>query len=77
MPYILKNELVNFYVTFKGQLRKTTQFSLCYEDSLNKKQFKSKLVINPEVEGDAFIDKMGHFKRIRLLEESHDNNGKV
>ena len=71
MPYILKDDLVNFYVTFKGQLNVPTQFCLSYEDSLNKLPYSSEIEIDPSAEKTEFIDKMGHFKRIRVLEESH------
>ena len=47
MPYILKDELINFYVTFKGQLDASTQFCLSYEDSLNKLPYSSEIGIDP------------------------------
>jgi hypothetical protein len=50
LPYVLKNELVNFYVTFKGQLEKPAIFSFAYEDSRNKLPFKSEIVIDPEIQ---------------------------
>ncbi len=68
LPYILKDEIVNFFITFKGQLSKPTSFEFCYEDSLNKLPFKSSIKIDPNTISESFIDKMGHFKRIRLLE---------
>lgn len=67
LPYILKNEIVNFYVTFKGQLEDQTSFHFSYDDNLNKQPYQSEIVIDPLVEGESFVDKMGHFKRIRLL----------
>lgn len=39
IPYILKNEVVNFYITFKGQLDKKTSFTFGYKDTLNKNPF--------------------------------------
>ena len=30
LPYILKNELVNFYITFKGQLDSKAKIELTY-----------------------------------------------
>lgn len=33
--------------------------------------YKSEIVIDPSVESEFFVDRMGHFKRIRLLEDSH------
>lgn len=77
MPYILKDEIVNFYVTFKGQLDKPVDFHFSYEDNFNKKPYKSKIVVEPSTENDSFIDRMGHFKRIQLLEDSYQNNSSL
>lgn len=77
MPYVLKGEIVNFYISFKGQLDRTTVFSFSYEDSLNKKFYKSEIMINPDVNSSPFIDRMGHFKRIRLLEDSNKCNSSI
>ena len=52
-------------------------FNFSYEDSKNKMPYESKIPIDPSVEGEAFVDKMGHFKRIRLLEDSHKNNSNL
>ena len=41
MPYILKGEVANFFLTFKGQLSSPTTISLSYTDSLNKLPYKS------------------------------------
>lgn len=68
LPYILKNEIVNFYITFKGQLGSEAKIGLSYEDSLNRTPFQSEIVIDPMSEGTSFIDRMGHFRKIRLLE---------
>lgn len=35
IPYILKNEPVNFYVTFKKPLTKTISFNLSYDDPIS------------------------------------------
>ena len=77
MPYILKDELVNFYVVFKGNLNYPTQLSLSYEDSLNNLPFSSEIEIDPLAQNTEFIDKMGLFKRIRLLEESFHSEVKL
>ena len=47
IPYILKNQMVSFYLTFKGQLEKETCLSLEYEDSLNKLPFKGEVMVSP------------------------------
>ena len=39
--------------------------------------FNSEITIDPQVESESFVDKMGHFKRIRLLEDSFHNNGNI
>lgn len=67
MPYVLKGELVNFYITFKGQLVNSAHFSFSYEDSLNKLPFQAEVTIDPSSTNKPFIDRMGHFRRIRLL----------
>jgi hypothetical protein len=33
--------------------------------------------VDPTSESQAFIDRMGHFKRIRLLEETYHSNGSL
>ena len=35
LPFILKNEAVNFFFTFKKQLTASTSIGLSYEDSLS------------------------------------------
>ena len=39
--------------------------------------YESKISIDPLAEGESFVDKMGHFKKIRLLEDSHKNNSNL
>jgi hypothetical protein len=67
LPYYLKGEIVNFYVTFKGQLAQKTNFTFSYEDSQNKLPFTANIQIDPESANESFIDRMGHFRRIRIL----------
>lgn len=62
MPYILKGEVANFYITFNGQLNKKTFVSLAYEDSQNNLPFKGEVEINPESSSYGFVDVMGHYK---------------
>ena len=71
---VFKDEIVNFYVTFKGQLSQPAVFNFSYEDSLNKQSFESELVVDPSAESASFIDRMGHFKKVRLLEDSYHSN---
>ena len=64
-------------MTFKGHLPSKTVFNFSYEDSINKMPFNSEIAIDPEIESESFVDKMGHFKRIRLLEDSFHNNTNI
>jgi hypothetical protein len=41
LPFILKGDVANFFITFKGQLSQPTSISLSYTDSLNGLPFKS------------------------------------
>jgi hypothetical protein len=74
LPYILKNEVVNFYITFKGQLEKNTEFTFGYKDSMNKLPFETKMEIDPESQNMPFVDKMAHNKIIKNLEVSAKEN---
>ena len=44
---------------------------------MNRREFSSDIIVRPEDESFAFIDKMGHFKRIRLLEQTHRRKEKL
>lgn len=70
LPFILKGEPANFFVTFKGQLSKPTTLSLSYTDSRNNLPFKAAVEISPNTPSESFVDKLGNFKRIRALEEA-------
>ena len=70
IPYILKNEVANFYITFRGQLDNPTTISLEYQDSKNNLPFRSELNLNPDSPSESYIDKMSHFKSILALEDS-------
>jgi hypothetical protein len=62
MPYILKGQVANFYLTFNGQLDKSTFISFAYKDSQNNLPFKGEIQVNPESSSYAFVDIMGHYK---------------
>lgn len=36
IPYLLKNDLANFYINFNGRLTKPFQLKIHYKDSRNK-----------------------------------------
>ena len=67
LPFILKNEVANFYITFKGQLSQTTSIFLSYTDSLNGLPFKSEIEVSPQSNSEYFVDKLANFRRIRAL----------
>lgn len=71
IPYILKDEVVNFYITYKGPLTQKQVFKFEYEDSVTKLPYKSTLEVDPSITlNQPFVDKMAHFKVIRSLENS-------
>ena len=49
---------------------------MSYEDSINKNPYHSNVVIDPLAESHPFIDKMGGFKLIQLLENLRRKNVK-
>jgi hypothetical protein len=59
--------VVNFYITFKGQLDKNTSFSFGYKDSVNKVPFETNIEVDPESPNISFVDKMAHNKIIKNL----------
>ena len=73
IPYILKDDVINFYVTFKGKIEKNTAFSFEYQDSLSKLPYKSEIDVNPESLNEPFVDKMAHLKVIKNLEAAAES----
>jgi hypothetical protein len=43
IPYILKDDIINFYITFKGPITEKKQFIFEYEDSLTNQMYKSEV----------------------------------
>ena len=41
IPYILKDDVVNFYITFKGPFTEKKEFVFEYEDSVTKLPYKA------------------------------------
>jgi hypothetical protein len=70
IPYILKDDIVNFYITFKGPLADEKHFTFTYEDSVTKLPYKSEINIHPMTANTnfPFVDKMAHLKVLRSLE---------
>jgi hypothetical protein len=70
IPYILKGQVVNFYVMFKGHLEHPTAISLTYIDSVSNLPYKSTVEVTPDISAEEFVDKLANFRRINALEES-------
>ena len=70
IPYILKDEAANFFVTFKGPLTEKQVFTFEYNDSANKLPYKSTIEVEPTSLNQPFVDKMAHLKVLRALENS-------
>ena len=68
LPYILKDDLVNFYVTFKAPLDKPTAFTFSYKDSVTNSPYKSQIDVAVDSHNEPFVDKMAHLKVIKSLE---------
>lgn len=77
MPYILKGEVANFYVTFKGHLSKPTSISLSYVDTLNNLPFKSVVEVAPDNTNEYFVEKLSNFRKIRALEQAEASGGNL
>lgn len=70
MPYIFKDQIVNFYVTLKCPLTGTKTFDFQYEDAITKYVYKSTLKVDENNINYSFVNKMGHLKVIKCLEKS-------
>ena len=70
IPYILKDDVVNFFVTYKKPFDSTEKFTFEYVDSVTNLPYKSEISVEPESENHPFVDKMSHLKVLRSLESS-------
>ena len=68
IPFLLKNKFINFYVNFKHKLDKPEVIEFQYEDSLSKKQYFASVTIDPSSKNLSFINKMGYYTKIHLME---------
>ena len=67
MPYILKNDLANFYITFNGKLKEEFEINISYRDSLGA-SYTDKVIINPNTNIQApFINTMVAYENISAL----------
>lgn len=69
IPYILKDSIVNFYLTYKGKLTQPKTVSLEYVDSVTGKVHRSEVTVSSQSNSYPFVDKMAHFKVLRALED--------
>lgn len=67
IPYILKDDVVNFYVTFKGHLHKPTHFTFSYEDPISKLCCSTAITVQETALNQPFVDKMAHLKVLKSL----------
>jgi hypothetical protein len=49
MPYILKNDLANFYINFNGVITEPFELTIKYQESTGK-TFNEKIVIDPKTQ---------------------------
>ncbi len=67
LPFILKGDVANFFVTFRGHLTEPTAISLSYTDSLNGLPFKASVEVSPHSKSECLVDKVGNFRKIKAL----------
>lgn len=67
IPYILKDDIANFYITFAGPLAEKKVFTFEYEDSVTKLPYKTDIEVEPTALSFQFVDKMAHLKVLRSL----------
>lgn len=65
IPYILKDEILNFFITFNNEIPKNTKFTFSYEDPLTKAPYTSELTLNETVLNQPFVDRMSHLKVLK------------
>ena len=65
-PYILRNEVANFYFTFKGKLKEPVKLNLNYTDSMNN-NYSGTVEILPKTTNCSFINKMVDFVELSAL----------
>ena len=70
IPYILKDEILNFFITFNNDIPKDTQFTFSYEDPLTKAPHTSQISLSETTLNQPFVDKMSHLKVLKELENS-------
>jgi hypothetical protein len=73
LPFILKDELVNFYVNFKVPLNKAADFVFKYKDSISNLPYKAEIQVSSETINEPFVNKMGHLKVVKALEEAAED----
>lgn len=70
IPYILKDDLVYFYVNFKGALHKEAFFTFSYQDSLSKLFYTSSIQVRPDSLSQPFVNEISSLESRWNLEEA-------
>ena len=70
IPYILKDDVVNFFVTFAKPFDQPENFSFEYTDSVTGLPYKSEITVSPDEQNQPAVDRMGHLKVLRSLDSS-------
>lgn len=73
IPYILKDDVVNFFITFKKPFEHEEKFCFEYVDSVTNLPYKSEITVSPDAENQPYVDRMSHLKVLRSLENSADD----
>jgi hypothetical protein len=76
LPYVLKNELANFYINFKQVIKTVFSLQIEYEDSSGH-SYKGSVEIKPDSPLKLpFINALVNLKRLRALQDVLDGNKK-
>lgn len=55
VPFIMKNDVANFYLRFKKRLSETKRIAFSYRDSITNEPYQSDIEINPHDESIEFV----------------------
>ena len=66
-PYLLKNEVANFYFTFKGKLTDKMTISVLYTDSMGQSYCEKTVIYPQHAPRCNFLSKMVDFVSLNAL----------
>ena len=55
VPFIMKNDVANFYLKFKKPFSETQRITFSYRDSITNEPYQSDIEINPHDENIEFV----------------------